>query len=313
MRKFLQIVAIAGFAAALALSVLGLAAAWFPALDMINDGLPFTILGCIVVFALVYLVGLRALVVPVAILFALNVTAFGAGYEGVAPNAAPGAKRLLRVVSFNIWQHNRRFDAIRDYLLQQDADVVVLYEVTPKAKPLLDALGARYRNHVGETGIVILSKYKIMSNGRIDRAGMQPWNSMLVRSASLDVHGAEVEIAGAHLARPYYSELQQHDIGAIARYVLSHPGPLVLVGDFNMAPWTHTMRAFNQITRLGRFNSFHPTWPMQLHGTRTLPLVPIDNVFASRSFGKIDFQAGPYLGSDHRPVIADLGLAAPAQ
>jgi endonuclease/exonuclease/phosphatase (EEP) superfamily protein YafD len=40
-----------------------------------------------------------------------------------------------------------------------------------------------------------------------------------------------------------------------------------------------------------------------------LPLVAIDNMFASRDFAKIATKGGPLLGSDHRPIIADLALA----
>ena len=47
---------------------------------------------------------------------------------------------------------------------------------------------------------------------------------------------------------------------------------------------------------------------MQWRGVPLLPLVPIDNVFASPHFAKIATTVGPRLGSDHRPVIADIAL-----
>jgi endonuclease/exonuclease/phosphatase (EEP) superfamily protein YafD len=39
---------------------------------------------------------------------------------------------------------------------------------------------------------------------------------------------------------------------------------------------------------------------------RLWPFVPIDNVFASRRFASLGLTLGPYLGSDHRPVVADI-------
>ena len=39
-----------------------------------------------------------------------------------------------------------------------------------------------------------------------------------------------------------------------------------------------------------------------------LPLVAIDNVFASSQFARIAVAPGPRLGSDHRPIVADLAL-----
>ena len=41
------------------------------------------------------------------------------------------------------------------------------------------------------------------------------------------------------------------------------------------------------MTGLGRFNTFHLTWPMRWRNDPILPLVAIDNVFASREFAKI--------------------------
>jgi endonuclease/exonuclease/phosphatase (EEP) superfamily protein YafD len=47
---------------------------------------------------------------------------------------------------------------------------------------------------------------------------------------------------------------------------------------------------------------------MRWRHTRLLPFVPIDNVFASRQFASLGTTVGPYLGSDHRPVVADIAL-----
>ena len=85
-------------------------------------------------------------------------------------------------------------------------------------------------------------------------------------------------------------------------------GPLILAGDFNMTPWTVKMRTFTEVTGLGRFNTFNPTWPMRWRSVPLLPLLPIDNVFASAHFANISTRLGPRLDSDHRAVIADLAL-----
>ena len=53
--------------------------------------------------------------------------------------------------------------------------------------------------------------------------------------------------------------------------------------------------------------------PMERGDLPLLPFVTIDNVFASPSFAKISVTGGPRLGSDHRPIIADLALAKPAK
>jgi endonuclease/exonuclease/phosphatase (EEP) superfamily protein YafD len=193
--------------------------------------------------------------------------------------------------------------------MQADADVIVLQEVRqPRAGTLLASLAAHYPHRVGEDGIVILSKHPILADGRVDRGGYPPWMSLLVRWVRLDVDGREVTLAGAHLARPFYATLQQHDILALTQFVLSERGPLIVAGDFNMAPWTDKLKTFTSLTGLGRYNTFCPTWPMRWRNLAVLPLLPIDNVFSSPQFARLAVETGPRLGSDHRPVIADIAL-----
>lgn len=133
----------------------------------------------------------------------------------------------------------------------------------------------------------------------------------MLRWARLEVNGTTFELAGIHLARPFYPELQQQDIAVLTQFVQSRTLPLIVAGDFNMSPWTQKLERFTDATELKRYNTVHLTWPMRWRGVPLLPLVAIDNVFASRHFAAIATKGGPRLGSDHRPVIADIALAPP--
>lgn len=81
-----------------------------------------------------------------------------------------------------------------------------------------------------------------------------------------------------------------------------------MAGDFNMSPWTEKLGRFERSSGLKRYNTFHLTWPMARGTPPLLPLVAIDNVFASPQFARIAVAPGPRLGSDHRPIVADLAL-----
>ena len=69
------------------------------------------------------------------LLAAINVGLIFAGLHGAAAEAAPDAKRFLRVVTFNLRFDNDRIDGVDKFLNQTDADVVVLQEVTKDASP----------------------------------------------------------------------------------------------------------------------------------------------------------------------------------
>jgi endonuclease/exonuclease/phosphatase (EEP) superfamily protein YafD len=75
---------------------------------------------------------------------------------------------------------------------------------------------------------------------------------------------------------------------------------------------TEKLGRFERASGLKRYNTFHLTWPMERGGAPMLPIVAIDNVFASRHFAKIAATGGPRLGSDHRAIVVDIALAAPA-
>jgi endonuclease/exonuclease/phosphatase (EEP) superfamily protein YafD len=89
----------------------------------------------------------------------INRTHFVLALEGGAQDAAPGAKRFLRVVTFNVWHPNDRIEDIAKFLSDTDADLVVMKEMTSDHwSKVRKILGARYPNSPGDYGLVILSE-----------------------------------------------------------------------------------------------------------------------------------------------------------
>jgi endonuclease/exonuclease/phosphatase (EEP) superfamily protein YafD len=306
MSRILGVIVAAGLVANTLLTAAGLLAYWRPALDIVNNGLPFLAVGCLALLGLAFATRSRALIVAAAILFVLNAALLLTSLPGAAPGAPERGARFLRVATFNLWGGNEHTDSIVAFLDKTDADAVVVEEVRRHHKDLLARLDKLYPHRAGDYGLVVLSKYPILTDGRIDRAGQPPWMSLIIHWVRLDVNGTQFDLAGVHLARPFYPELQQADIVRLTEFVQSRSGPLILAGDFNMAPWTVKLKTFTVTTGLRRYNTFCPTWPMRWRDIRLLPLIPIDNVFASAHFTSLGTTTGPYLGSDHRPVIADI-------
>jgi endonuclease/exonuclease/phosphatase (EEP) superfamily protein YafD len=301
-------VVVAGLCLGAVLLSLGIAANWHPALDIANNGLPILAVSLLALLGLAFATRTRALAAAAAILLAVNLVLLISALPGAAPEAPKDAERFLRVATFNLWGRNHETGRLVEYVDEIEADVLVLEEVRAHHQGLLDRLTTRYPHRVGDNGLFILSKHPILADGRVERDDEPAWMSRIIRWARLDVNGKAIELAGIHLARPFYPALQHADIMALTRFVQSRTGPLILAGDFNMAPWTWSLKDFTRATGLGRFNTFRPTWPMRWRKLPLLPLVPIDNVFASAHFSAIAVNVGPRLGSDHRPVIADIAL-----
>ncbi|MEM7192176.1 MAG: endonuclease/exonuclease/phosphatase family protein, partial [Pseudomonadota bacterium] len=227
-----------------------------------------------------------------------------------APDAARDAERFMRIASFNMWgKGDLHASRVEDFLKDSDADAVVLEEVRWKHEDFLKRLQATYPHQSGTHGLVILSKHPIVDKGRLDRPGEPYWRSLIVSWARLDVNGTEVDLVGAHMARPFFPAQHSVDLETLARFVASRPGHVIVAGDFNSAPWTRHLQSFATETGLRRLNTFQPTWPARWRELPLLPLLPIDNVFISSGLDRIEFTAGPRLESDHLPVIADIALA----
>jgi endonuclease/exonuclease/phosphatase (EEP) superfamily protein YafD len=84
-------------------------------------------------------------------------------------------------------------------------------------------------------------------------------------------------------------------------------GPdLVLMGDFNAAPWTRIQQRLRRDSRLDNAGVLAPSWPAW---APALLRLPIDHVLSRGELRVLRMKAGPAVGSDHRPVEAVLGAA----
>lgn len=307
---WLRLLVVAGLLFGFVMTGLGWLARWFPLFDLFTNFIPFIAAGAVGLLLLALVARDWRLILPAALLAAVNAYLFIAGFHGAAPHAAAGAERFLRVVTMNVWHNNDRIDGAIAYLGETDADVIVLQEMsTPHTAELRRVLGGRYPYSVGEFGVVILSKFPIKAEGGIERAGYPDWMSPFARWVELDVNGTPVEIVGVHIARPLYTELQAYDAATLKQFLRGRNLPLIVAGDFNMTPWTEQLKRIVRETGLKRYNTINPTWPMRWRKYPVLPLFVIDHVLASDRFAKIATVGGPRIGSDHRPVIADIALA----
>lgn len=121
----LRLVVIAGVAAGLALTVLAWLAHWWAALDVINNGLPGVTAGAVVLLCLAAIARDWRLIVPAALIAAINIALVIAASQGAAADAAPGSQRFLRVATFNLWRGNERMGDVAGFLAEADRKSVV--------------------------------------------------------------------------------------------------------------------------------------------------------------------------------------------
>jgi endonuclease/exonuclease/phosphatase (EEP) superfamily protein YafD len=295
----------AGASAGLALLTTGgVLAPIDPRLEMINHFRPFWLLGAAMLLGLTILLRRRLLIAAACSLVLLlgGMTALPLRDGAPAANlAAPS----LRIASLNLSPQNRRLDAVARYLIAEKPDVIVLQEVLCREyDPLFEALRAAYPHQFRASescfGQAILSKHPIVTTGRRNFHWRRPswlW-------AEIAFGGKTVRITGVHLSHPTRPFDQVANMDELIAYVRNIETPHAIAGDFNLTPYASLLAKFSRETGVLRHGTFHASWPSRL----PFPIVLIDHVYTSAHFGSAGFRVGPFLGSDHYPVIADLVL-----
>lgn len=221
---------------------------------------------------------------------------------------AAAAAPPLKVMSINLWYKNQdQDDAIRG-LLASGADVIGTVETTAEWKQALQALETEYPYHVDcvlkvfRCGVAIYSKipFKETFADRID--GKLP----TIVSATIDWQGKPLTIAELQLINPLIGiaeDFQAQQAGIAGAYFAQARGPLVVMGDFNSAPWSRLQNDFRAATDLDNRGRLAFTWPSW---APVLFRLPIDQIFVKGGVVARNVRAGAPEGSDHLPIQADI-------
>ena len=222
---------------------------------------------------------------------------------------APHAESFLRAVSINVRTENKEHAKVVDFLLQADADVVFVMEVDFWWEEKLQPLKEKYPHHLFEPrvdnfGVAFFSRIPVLKS-EIMTLGAAFVPTVV---ASLEKGGRHFRLIGVHPVPPSGEEnsrFRNDDLLAYAGLAAESTDPVLLVGDLNAAPWSRGMRILTQNghLRLGNASSAAaPTWMVD-----TLLRIPIDHALAKRPLVIMNRSIGPEVGSDHRPIIAEVG------
>jgi endonuclease/exonuclease/phosphatase (EEP) superfamily protein YafD len=288
----------------------GFLAPWWPAADLPNHFTPFVLATAVAGLALLPF-GAPALRFHKLLRLALGLGLAGVGAVNSVPLlaslkttaiAAQGPTETLTVVSFNVFTRNQQLDEAARWLLHQSADVIVLQEMTRHTREPIKHLLAPAYPHIHDcqcNDIVMYTRRPWINAGGQPRTAEQPALSWLTL---LDRDGRELRVVGL---RPRYmkepSTYAAH-YDWLVRNVSKFGNRLILVGDFNAAPWSWQMRRLAAAAGLRRHGTYAVSWPSHL------PMLLIDNLLTTPDIKAVSFKTGPFLGSDHLPVMASVAL-----
>jgi endonuclease/exonuclease/phosphatase (EEP) superfamily protein YafD len=243
----------------------------------------------------------------------LNVWPMYGAFFGPGTSPALNA-RAVRVVAFNVNIANSKLPAIATYLESQAVDVAVLEELSPanaeQLAVLLPRMPHRYlAESEGVRGVVILSRWPLIAPQPARQDGV-----LFAARVDVDLGDRQFRLYGAHLNWPVIWKAargRNAQLRALGRELAECPHACVVVGDFNVTPWSSHFRDVLKtpgVYDCAAGRGLLGTWPSVLPAVLR---IRIDQCVVAGAMSVADVRVGESVRSDHFATINDLLIGGP--
>jgi endonuclease/exonuclease/phosphatase (EEP) superfamily protein YafD len=224
---------------------------------------------------------------------------------------------VLTLASHNMWGRNSTPERAIEVLLELDADVVALQEAFSHHEPWTGQLSSQYpyQANCPNQSTKLFSRLPIIESGCTDRLLLDNpiigrpipgWDLPPAAWARLELpDGSEGVVMSVHMTWPNPLAPQAEERVLLSAALRQFDRDrLILLGDFNAAPPSVALRQMEEDWGVRRRTQGLPSWPA------IFPFVAIDHLFAGDDWETVSIGRGGSTGSDHRPIIVELALAA---
>jgi endonuclease/exonuclease/phosphatase (EEP) superfamily protein YafD len=227
---------------------------------------------------------------------------------------------FVKIMFANVWETNRNPDPILAQVRAEHPDLAVFVEVNERWRKQLDSLQDIFPySRDNKRGEVLYSKIDLTG---VEIVAEQPSYVRTLTMRNIQQQGKKFTLVITHPSSPAtpteFAKRNAH-LQALAPALDKLSDNLIVVGDFNSTPWSPYYRQFVDKARLVNAQQgfgLAPTWTSL--AVRKLPgwlqpflSVPIDHIFTrsgSLKMRSTSFHAGADIGSDHVPIVAEIGL-----
>ncbi len=238
-------------------------------------------------------------------------------FNGVnpVPAVANRTSPRIRLLVANVLCTNRNYAQLERLIKEERPDIVGLVEVSPEWIEGLHDIRAEYpfRAEVpwGAFGLALWFRRQPI---RVDPPAQSTPGGWPFLHAVFRFEGRDRELWLAHPSSPLRASRKIRgypELITLAERVRDASGSRIVAGDFNTSeasPYFGDLLAISGLRDSRRGFGRQPTWPSMI------PLrVAIDHVLVSDDWAVLDRRVGNSIGSDHFPLILDLGVAAGAE
>lgn len=246
-----------------------------------------------------------------------------------------GDQHAIRFASINLERLYLGDDRLMGYLQRLDADVLVFQETAwwlqrhrSARHGLPDGLAGvgPYPDHylIGELGnLAVFSAYPFQKIEYIRVPGTPAGDLFAEReilALELATPRGPLQVVAVHPASPRTRQSwgdRQRYLGTleetVARRKTRASGPVLVIGDWNTAPWSGHFAGL--LDEAGLKSGFPGNVPQATrfffdYRLRWVLGAPVDHVAVTPDLAIVDMHLGPDVGTDHRPLVVDLGFAA---
>jgi len=259
----------------------------------------------------------------------INLLAVAPYYMPVAnaANSPERAKGHLKLMHCNLFgMSNQDTDGVVQAIQDANPDIVDLVEYNDTWQSNLEYSGVfkKYpyrfagRGHIG-----LYSKIPLKNSRLVFTSATRKVTNHANIVTQIRLGGEPVTLLVGHPASPILpSHLQwlKQSFGVWEKERPKLGENLIIVGDLNTSPWSVEFHQLTQRTGLRDSQlgfGIQPSWPMLIPvfglSNFRIPLtelfaIPIDHVLVSPRIAVLSRKTGPFVGSDHLPVVVELGM-----
>ncbi len=224
----------------------------------------------------------------------------------------------LRLMAINLEYSNAHYDLILSRIREIAPDVITVEEFTELQRDhLVPALSDRYphqclRPAPGGRGLALFSRLPFAEPPRADT-----FEDRSQIRAVVPVAGRPVAVYAVHPYAPLsrwaivQNRLQTADY---LRQFAAERLPVIAAGDWNFTSETANAAAIRYAGLTDAFDGSGlargSTWPVRPRWKSWLPGVRIDHVYLTPRLACSRYVTGTFDGSDHLPIVADVGFVA---
>ncbi len=233
---------------------------------------------------------------------ALAITAIGSIASGFIPSGPDCDDECLTLYQKNLLSKAWPRYSLADDILASNAEIVTLQEVSSHNQKFMSNLFDRYPHSVKcefrpEQNVAVLTALPIVESSEFCLPGKGLAGIQVVTPG-----GQPVWVVSVHLSWPFpFDQFEQSKI--VAEHVEKLDGPVLIAGDFNMAPWGGSVQRIRQAADNQNFGTALNTYNL---GSWAIPM-PIDNLLVPKgTTGTAVLR--PFMGSDHLGILARFRL-----